>query len=192
MKGEIIYSYLCELKEKSRLHNCNIKNPNGNELDEIVFEAIKNLPQKRSEFIKNIEYLLKKSKFADSEYENQMQALNKALLENEKQIRNLVSSISKSDDLSVAQYIKEEINALHTKNLDIKQEISKLEEDEALDETKFRIFKDSLKGFEENYRAVPLEQKRYVLRQIVKGVYWDGENAELYLFDNKRDLKTLR
>lgn len=192
MKGKIIYSYLCELKEKSRLHNCNIKNPNGNELDEIVFEAIKNLPQKRSEFIKNIEYLLKKSKFADSEYENQMQALNKALLENEKQIRNLVSSISKSDDLSVAQYIKEEINALHTKNLDIKQEISKLEEDEALDETKFRIFKDSLKSFEENYKAVPLEQKRYILRQIVKGVYWDGENAELYLFDDKRDLKTLR
>ena len=49
--GELIYDYLCELKEKSKRQKCNSKRINGNELDKLVCEEIKKLTSDKSEFM---------------------------------------------------------------------------------------------------------------------------------------------
>ena len=54
-KGDLIYSYVCNMKERSRSHVCNIVNCNGNILDADVVEQIKRLSDDGSEFIHQLE-----------------------------------------------------------------------------------------------------------------------------------------
>ena len=53
--GELIYTYLCALKEKSRSHSCQMKNINGNILDKAICEEIKKLDRDSAEFVKQLE-----------------------------------------------------------------------------------------------------------------------------------------
>ena len=53
--GQKIYSYLCELKEKSRCKKCNMKRPGGNLLDETICYEIKKITPDRTELIHQLE-----------------------------------------------------------------------------------------------------------------------------------------
>lgn len=194
--GEVIYSYLCELKEKSRMHNCDMKNPNGNELDKAVCEELRALAQDSSTLMENLKAFTKKSKVNVKEYEKERDILQKTSADNEKQIRNLVASLAGSEESAAAQYIKEEIDNLHKKGALIKAQIAELEEigkTTVLSDLDLAVFESSLQLFADNLEAMPEEQKRQAIRTIVKSIYWDGEKVHLFLFgdDGNIDYKGL-
>ncbi len=49
--GEKKFSYLCEMKEKSRRSECSVSNPAGNELDAEVIKEISKLEEDKKSFI---------------------------------------------------------------------------------------------------------------------------------------------
>lgn len=50
--GERKFSYLCTVKEKSRMASCSIKNADGSSLDRAVLDTLAELPEDRGEFIR--------------------------------------------------------------------------------------------------------------------------------------------
>jgi len=181
--GEEIYTYLCEMKEKSRMHNCQMKNINGNQLDKAVCEEIKKLDKNSNLFISSLLEDSKKLYENAEEYEKQIDTLNKSFTENEKQIKNLVTALSQSD-ATIITYINTQIAELHNKNEEIKLMISELEavsKDRVLTDDDFQTIKGMLSSFTSAFDTMSSEQKRAALRIFVKRIEWDGENVNVYL-----------
>ena len=191
-QGEDVYTYVCEMKEKSRLHNCQMKNINGNRLDHAVCEEIKKFDEDSGRFINELLVASKRLNENIKEYEKQIETLNKVFNENEKQIRHLVAALSHATPESII-YINEQIAELHRKNEEIKAKIAELEavsKDRIMTDEDFFTLKNMLSSFASAFEVMSLEEKRAALRVFVKRIEWDGENVHIYLFgDDDLSLK---
>lgn len=192
--GEKIYSYLCETKDKTRMQDCKMKNPNGNELDKAVCEHIKSLAENKSEFLKGLEKAKKSLELNSTDYDKQITSLRKNIKEYESQIKSLINALSKSEEDIAYDYISQEINALHSKietaNAQIK-ELEAVNNQGVLSDDEFDIMKDMLKSFAKSFDTMSVEQKHTALRSFIKKVIWDGENVHIILFgadENEVDL----
>ncbi len=183
--GEKIYSYLCETKEKSRLKNCNMKNPNGNILDKAICEEIKKLSENNSAFLKQLREAQKSIQGNTSDCVQRLERFKKELAQNEKKIENLLSSLAATENTSVQKRITEQINALDKENEEIKRQIKELEiisQNQLISDIEFDLLRDRLSYFSESFDTMSVEEKRSTLRMLIDRIVWDGENIHLYLF----------
>jgi DNA invertase Pin-like site-specific DNA recombinase len=184
-QGEMIYSYLCELKERSRCHNCNMKNLSGNILDKAICEEIKKLSANSSDFIQQLESSQAELLGNRQEYDEQLEHLRKSYQENDKEISSLVSSISKATGTPAEEYIIRQIDELHEKSIGIKSHIEQLEsitKKHVLSDIQFDILRELLTTFGNTFDDMNIEQKRLALRTFVKKIVWDSENVHIYMF----------
>ncbi len=184
-QGEFIYSYLCAMKEKSRSHVCKMKNANGNMLDRVVCEEIKRLGAESSEFIRQLEIGKKQLKGNREEYDDNLDRLHGALVENEKKIAGRVASLSEAAGTAAAGYIVKEIEELHGEGEMMKSRIAEMESlttSHTLSNIEFDIIRQMLTNFRDTIDDMSVEQKRAALRTFVKKVVWDGENVHVHLF----------
>lgn len=182
--GERRFSYLCETKEKSKQHNCAIKNPNGNELDRAVCEEIKKLSEDGSEFIAQLESAKKKIKSGSEEFDLRAENLKNEIADTKQQINNLITSLSMQISGTGAEYISRRIEELDGKLKQSEQslaELSKITTGNALSESEFDVLRDMLKSFATSFDTMSIEQKRTAIRTFVKRIVWDGENIHMYL-----------
>lgn len=183
-EGERRFSYLCETKEKSKQHNCAIKNPNGNELDRAVCEEIKRLSEDGSEFIAQLESAKKKIKSGSDEFDLRAENLKNEIADTKQQINNLITSLSMQVSETGAEYISRRIEELDGKLKQSEQslsELSKITTGNALSESEFDVLRDMLKSFAKSFDTMSIEQKRTAIRTFVKRIVWDGENIHMYL-----------
>ena len=183
--GELIYSYLCAMKEKSRTQICNMKNANGNTLDKAVCEELKKLGEDNAEFIRQLKVGKKQLEINREEYGDSLGRLHGNLSDNEKEIAGLVSSLAKASGTSAEGYIVKQIDELHTKGEEIITRIAELESltaGHALSDVEFDIIRQMLSAFKDTLDDMDVEQKRAALRAFVKRVVWDGEYVHVYLF----------
>ena len=189
--GEDSFTYICEMKEKSRLKNCRMNNINGNLLDKAVGEIIKELKGDSNTFVKAITEVSGELCGIKDDYEKQIECLNKNYKENEKKIKGLINAAAISTPETV-KYINEEIEELGSRNREITDKISKLRafaESDMLTDSDLKAFKAVLSSFKETYESMNTQDKRAVLRALVRRIEWDGENVRIFLYgDNERDL----
>lgn len=191
-QGEKIYCYLCETKERSHGERCSIKNPNGNELDKMVCEQIKQISEDSSTFMKGLENVQNEIESTRVEFDQQLSAFQKELQENEAQITTLVSSISKVENTPAFDYISAQINALHEANVKIKNRIAELEsliKPHSYSSDELEKMRDIIKSFAKTFDTMNVEQKRMALRAFIRKIIWDGENIHVILFgDSESDI----
>ena len=189
-EGEKRYSYLCEMKEKSRMQECDMKNPNGNVLDRAICEEVKKLSENSSEFVKQLEEAKKSITANTSEYDKRMENLKATLSDNEKEIKALVSKLAETEGTAANGYITDQINELHEKNKFIKKSMEELEsltKENVLSDEEFDILRELLASFASSFDTMTVEQKRMALRNFIKKIVWDGENVHVYLFGANED-----
>ncbi len=183
--GDLIYSYLCSMKERSRMKNCKMKNPNGNNLDKLVADEIKKLSTDSSTFLSELETaresVIKNSKSTESELER----LTKLKVETENDIAKLMKLLVKVEGTDSESHLLKELSEL-TANLEsISTGISELENistTNAMTDMEFDLLKDLLKNFARTFDDMNIEQKRMAIKAFVKKVVWDGEHVHVYLF----------
>ena len=184
-QGEGIYSYLCETKEKSKSHNCQIKNPGGNILDKLVCEEIKKISLDSSVVMKNLEDAKKTISLNTKEHDAAITKLKKERHSVDGEIRSLVMSLMRTEGSAAHGYIEERVNALHEQKKLLSERIDEMEnitKGHSLSDIEFDIIKGLLQSFSGVFDAMPVEQKRKALRTVVRKIVWDGENAHMILF----------
>lgn len=187
--GEKSFSYLCETKEKTHRQHCDMKNPNGNELDRKVCNEIKKLVGDKSEFFQYLENAKKMIGQLENGSSTELQMLKNKICQNDKKIEALVTSLTKAENTPSYDYIIKEINELHKKNEQLKNTLADLNcriQQNNLSENEFDILESILVQFSESFDLMSYEEKRRALRVFIDKVTWDGENVHIYLFGADR------
>ncbi|MEF9984027.1 MAG: recombinase family protein [Oscillospiraceae bacterium] len=187
-KGEYIYNYLCAMKERSRMHNCDIKNPNGNMLDALVCNEIKKLSEEPSAFIWELQNCQKILSQDATQNDAELARLHKLYSDTEIEIKALVTTLSRASGTASEEYIMAQIEELDGKCKGIRQNIDEMEsltKQHELSDIEFDILRDILSSFKNTFDNMNIEQKRAALRTFVRKVVWDGENVHIYLFGSR-------
>ena len=183
--GDVIFTYVCKLKERSQRSLCNNRNASGNTMDLAVVEQVKRLNDHNGEFIDQME---KSRKFYTGnrvQYEEQLAALQKDKTEVEKKIEGLVDSLIDLGDSTAKVRVAKRIEALTAESdaLEVRiQELIALTSQHAMSDMEFNVLRQLLSVFQENIDDMPLAQKRAAIRTVVRKVIWDGVNAHIVLF----------
>lgn len=183
--GEQIYSYLCSLKEKSRMKCCSMNNPNGNALDKLVIEAIKDISEDEAEFQLQLNQSRKILEEDKEEVESHILRLNEESENVETEIIGLVSSLKKAGGTAAEEYIVRQIEELHQKKEENHKRVAELKETAAskeLSDLEFDLVKQTLISFKSTVDTMDVEQKRMAIRALVKKAVWDGKSIHLYYF----------
>ncbi len=182
--GEQLYVYMCNTKERSRRACCKMKNPTGNILDAKVIAEIKKLAGDNNFFA---DFLSQSRKFllAGREgYEAEMETLRESLAENESAIKALVKTLAGVGGTAAEGYITDQIQELHQTGEALKarfQELEVLTEQQHLLDEAFAKARKRLSDFETVVDNCTVEEKRVLLKMLVKRIIWEGENAQIYL-----------
>ncbi|MDL2233514.1 recombinase family protein [Ruminococcaceae bacterium OttesenSCG-928-L11] len=188
--GDLIYTYMCAMKERSRSHCCNIKNANGNILDKAIIEEIKKLSEDNSEFMRQLEKGKRTLAGDLGGHAERLDALRAEHLECETEIKALVSSLTKASGTSAEEYIMKQIDELHDKSEALKRRIEDMKRitaSHALSDIEFELFRQMLCSFGQTIDGMTVEQKRAAIRTCVKKVVWDGSEVHVYLFGSDED-----
>jgi DNA repair exonuclease SbcCD ATPase subunit len=162
-----------------------MKSVNGNILDKAIIDEIKKLSEDNSEFMRQLENSQKMLAGNLEGYEEQIAGLNNEINENEREIKALVSSLSKASGTSAEYYIMQQIEELHDKSEILKRrldDLKQLTETHELSDIEFDVFRQMLCSFKTMIDSMSVEQKRAAIRTCVKKIVWDGEDVQIYLF----------
>ena len=189
-EGERIYTYLCDRKDKSRRKLCDCRNANGNTLDKAILEQLKLLGEDNSEFTRRLEQARRLLVDGDTDYEKALRELRAEMEETRQKMNSLIDSLSDIEGKEARARVSERIEALGKQIEDIKQNIIELEgvaTQTALSEGEFETLKQMLVAFRNMVDEMPFEEKRQMVRSLVRKVTWDGENVHVYLFGAEGD-----
>ena len=188
--GEPIYSYLCSMKEKSRMKCCKMKNANGNCMDEMVWSELKKLKEDGSEFEKRLIQGKKTLTIENRGNEVAIGQIEEELEKTESQIESLVASLTNAGGTKAEVYIVNRIDALHQYK---EEKIAQLEcikksiVSNELKKLEFDLLVKSFSSFEGTIDQMNVIQKRTAIGTLVKKVVWDGETIHLHLFGSEQD-----
>ncbi|MCL2603993.1 MAG: recombinase family protein [Defluviitaleaceae bacterium] len=182
--GDRTYTYFCAMKEKSRMHSCQVNNINGNMLDAAIGEEITRLDADASEFVKQLEIGKKLPESNRDEYDENLEHLRAELAEYEKKIAGLVSALAKSTGTASEVYIMKQIEKYHLKIESYKSRIAVLEglaSTHAFTDIEFDSLRHILAHFRATFGHMEIEQKRAALRSLIKRIVWDGVSIHVHL-----------
>ena len=188
LNGEIIYSYYCKMKERSRRSRCNLRNPNGNILDAAILEQLKMLASDDQFFVAEMERVRKFYKSNHDKYDDDLIDCRKELAENERKISGLVDSMIMVEETAAKRHISNRIEELDNRNKVLQAKITELEaiiSMQALGDKDFDSLVKMLSVFRENIDDLPLEYKKRMIKNVVRKVVWDGVYVHVYLFGDK-------
>ena len=194
--GKVRFSYMCELKEKSRLHKCDCENINGNRLDKIIMEKISELIAPNSKICEE----LKKISFAENiaNENNELTKLKEVYNKNQKSLENLIKKIQYVD-IELIDDINKEVKLIKQKNLKIKEKINTITNkasntggvtfsEKEIAKIVIEITQNYLKKFDE----LDILGKRNLLKLIINKATGSGNDVEIDLLntDNTSFLRT--
>lgn len=182
--GKKVYAYLCSEKEISKGKNCNMKNPRGSDVDYFVCEELKKLCEDKGSFMQQLNTIEKELTKESSDSLSEINLLRKNIKDIEKRINTLIQNLSQTTESITSQYINEEIQKLHSKKLEIEQQITTLEtiENDKPDVLhELSSLQQKLSEFSTILDEMSIDDKRNALRKLVKTILWDGNTIHLYL-----------
>lgn len=125
--GELIYTYVCKMKERSKRTRCNKRNANGNILDAAIIEQLKTLTEKDSAFMKQMEKSRQFYTGNREQYDTQLTKLREELAQNEKIVAGLLDSLGLVGDSIARPSMLRRIEELTEANRVIDCQIRELE-----------------------------------------------------------------
>ena len=187
--GTVKFSYLCELKDKSRKVKCDHKNLNGNEADKKVIEVIKELGNPKGEY-----YLVLKDLANDKlnnldEKSNELATLSNEIKKNESEITTLVEKI-KLVPADVVPELAKEIQRLKKVNNNIKKQILNVDKTTIIDDFKnTKLVLNIMDSYLNRFDELDLMQKRTLIKLLISSAYSDGENLIINLTGTRKASK---
>ena len=176
--GERNFTYLCELKDKSRKQLCQCKNISGIETDKIVIDKIKELTIPTSLFMIKLKEIADGREKETTKRENELSNLNMTLSKNKIKLDGLIDKLAIVPK-EIIPDIAEEIKNLKIKNNELDNKIDNLKisvEEEINQEETAKLAIDVINRYMDSFDTLDLVSKRTLVKLLVNSVESDGEN----------------
>ena len=183
--GDVSYTYVCKMKERSKRERCNRRNANGNILDAAIIAQIQSLTDHGSSLIAQLEKSRAFYTGKREQYERQLEDLRIEHAANEQTINGLVDSLGMVGDSIAKPRLLKRIEALCEGNRNVENRIRELEgliNVNVLSDGEFGLLRQKLSMFRTSIDDMSVEEKRAAIRTVVRKVIWDGVNAHVVLF----------
>ena len=186
---------MCELKDISKKQKCDVKNIDGNKLDELLVEEMKKWSAPNSKVVEELKKITSQPK-KESEESLELKRLNKLYEKNNKDITNLVEKI-KYIDIDLMEDISNEIKKLKKHNQEIQNNIKQLQgknkDNDYIanmqDADVAKLVLDVLQNYFNAFENMDLMDKRELLKIFIESATWneDEEVVEINLLNTECD-----
>ena len=183
-EGEAAYTYICTRKERSRGKVCGVKNAGGNRLDAAVLGAVRELEESTGELARRLAGGRRGLDSRQEEGEAELSALRGEIRDLDDRTGKLLDALSRAGGTPAERCIMERINELERSGEGSRRRLKELEaaaRPARLEEEKQGAVCRMLSRFGSCLDECTAEQKRELLRALVKRVVWDGKNVHVYL-----------
>lgn len=186
--GDVIYTYTCKMKERSKKDLCNKRNANGNALDFAVMETVKGLSGEKSDFAGQLE---KSKMFCPGnreQYGKKLSGMKKEKADLAKKVSALIDTLAGLEEDSAKESIVARINEMNADIGRISRDIDEmlgLAREHPIDNDDFDVLYQRMAIFKNAIDDMSCEQKRSAIQSVVHRVIWDGENAHVILFGSQ-------
>ena len=190
--GQRQFSYVCQMKERSKGTVCNCRNVNGNMMDNMVMNELKKLRENPTEFSRQMEEARRYYAANHDSYEQQLTELREQQRELDQKMNVLIDSLSEAAIPAVKTSIMKRIEKLGEEVSRIEQrilEVEGLSSQEALSAAEFQRLEQILGAFCSSVDTMSPQQRRTALRTLVKRVIWDGHQAHMMLFGSDGEIE---
>lgn len=191
-EGGGVYAYLCNLKERSRGHCCNMTNCRGNLIDDRVREQLQSLSEDGGAFLR----LLEQGRGAvTGGRENRKELrckLEGELRQNEEEISGLVSALGKAADSLAEGYLLKEIERLHEQGESLRRLLAEEKtsrDEQEIEEGMLESLAEKLVSFSGTVDIMSVERLRAAARGLIREVVWDGSAAHLVLLGSEHQIE---
>lgn len=184
-KGEKCFSYMCKMKERTFKALCDCENVNGNMFDEQVIRQIKLLSEDKDNFVHQLEKGRKELTLDRTNYDERLSVMKDQKKQLNKKIERLVDSLADMESSAARKQVSKRIDELNDQLVDAEAQIQELEgliSKSGLEADEFEKTKELLSAFSNSLEEMTIEQKRLVIRSVVRKIVWDGRNAHVILF----------
>lgn len=184
--GEPSFVYLCSTKEKSKSHLCHVKNVNGNKIDAEVINAIKDSQKTNSDASSRIASLKKQINSANDTYEEEKATIREKVKANEKEINEYVDAFAKAHNETLMEMIEAKIDKFCTENERLHsrlEELDALTQQNNLSALEFDVISKKLSSVSNSIDDYTVDEKRKLIKSVIKEVRWDGKEAHIYRLD---------
>ena len=182
-KGKKFYYYICRNKSRSK-KICNMKNIKMETIDNLVLDKLLNLEAKDNILNKLIE--CNKNNTSINTIDNEIKLNERKINKNKNDIDKLTIKLIEIEKKNVIEIIENKIDKLDLENNNLSNKIIELKSKKINSKTKsinIDLIKENLEFLSEHKEDLTIEEKRKIVRSIVKTVYWNGKNFEIILND---------
>ncbi len=172
-EGKPGFAYVCKRKERSQRACCDCRNCDGNALDGAILDQIRLLEEDEKTFLDQLE---KHKRHMDSR-KGDMESLKKEKKGLEEKIEGLIDALAVAEGTAVKETVIRRIEKLKEESGVLDQKIYELESEASrtlLDDTGFAALREALCCFRATIDRMTLEQKRDMVRRLIRKVEWDG------------------
>jgi site-specific DNA recombinase len=184
---EVRFVYMCELKEKSRKGKCQCKDAPGNEIDEQVIKAIKDVVKPSSNFYQKLKKAINDNFNKIDDENKEINILRNQYHKTEQEISNLIDRM-KYVDVSIVSELSSEIVKLKEKNVEIETPIGKSTPSTFDSKEQAKIVLSTIDNFVPNFDNLDILQKRTLIKMLISSVETNGEDV-IINFVGSRNIK---
>ncbi len=179
-----LYDYICNNKLRGGLALCDCQNINGQQADDLVCQYLMEYTNENSGIYKlleklkrNLQMQVPKSPTAD---------IDERIKKCSSEIENLINTLSHGN---LGTAFIERINARIT---ELDNELSSLKDHQAYLQKDINVISDkeiqvdmlstALSSFKDSFVRLSIEEKRTLIKLMVKKIVWDGKDLHVYIY----------
>lgn len=190
--GDDRFFYMCEMKELSRSHRCNVHNIDGNKLDLELIRQMKTWFAPNAKIVKEFQKISEAEPTEENNENQDLERLKKVYKNNEKSLNKYISKIIYVD-AELIDEINKEVKRLKTENKKIQERIQELN---AKNSTKTftpteneiaRLALEVINNYFDTFTDLDVLKQREILRMFIESAVWDGETVEINLSNTKKN-----
>ncbi len=190
--GDRKFSYICDLKMRSRGKQCNCPNVNGNEADKLVIDGIKQLAKPTSEFYQELLKVIKDENYGKNSQTNELEVLERKHNQNLASIKNYISRIEYVDE-DLLDDVQNKIKDLKQKDKEVVAKIQELkaeQPDSYTDQETAKMLVYILDNYMSNFTELDLLSQRNFLKLFIGNCSTDGKDIHIDLIGSRNHTTT--